>query len=101
MLEFLRRLFGKDPVRPTPEARSSQGRVFIPTPNQNNPAKDESSEARGLTGEAAVRRYFELSNLIMGSKAEGDFTAAVRAARETYPLMPAVVRQMKKEYGRF
>lgn len=101
MLEFLRRLFGQDPVRPAPEAGPGQERMFIPTPNQNNPAKDEGSEAHGLTGEAAVRRYFELSNLIMEAKTKGDFTAAVRAARETYPLMPAVVRQMKKEYGSF
>ena len=50
---------------------------------------------------AAVDRYFELSNVIEGAKADGDFGTAIRAARETYPLMGAVVQQMKKEYGSF
>jgi hypothetical protein len=55
----------------------------------------------GLTGPAAVKRYFELSNSIVNAKARGDFRAASRAARQTYPLMAAVVRQMKSEYGSF
>jgi hypothetical protein len=101
MLEFLRRLFAQDADRRAREAGSTRGPLFTFTPDQNDRAKDTDSGARGLTGEAAVTRYFELSNLITGAKAEGDFAAAVRAARETYPLMPAVVRQMKKEYGRF
>jgi hypothetical protein len=57
--------------------------------------------ASGHTGDAAVRRYFELAVIIERAKADGDFPRAIRAARDTYPLMPAVVRQMKKEYGSF
>jgi len=53
------------------------------------------------TGDAAVHRYFELSTIIERAKADGDFLRAIRAARDTYPLTPAVVRQMKKEYGSF
>jgi hypothetical protein len=53
------------------------------------------------TGDAAVHRYFELSTIIERAKADGDFLRAIRAARDTYPLMPAVVRQMKKDYGSF
>jgi len=101
MLEFLRRLFAQGPDRPASDTGSDQRRVFIPTPRQNDPAKDGNPGTGRLTGAAAVTRYFELSNRITGAKAEGDFAAAVRAARETYPLMPAVVAQMKKEYGRF
>lgn len=57
--------------------------------------------ASGHTGDAAVRRYFELAVIIERAKADRDFPRAIRAARDTYPLMPAVVRQMKKEYGSF
>lgn len=57
--------------------------------------------ASGHTGDAAVRGYFELSSIIERTKADGDFLGAIRAARDTYPLLPAVVRQMKKEYGSF
>lgn len=68
---------------------------------RDNAAQDEVSKAKGLVGAAAVNRYFELSNVIEGAKTDGDFATSVRAARETYPLMHAVVRQMKKEYGSF
>jgi hypothetical protein len=101
MLEFLRRLFAQGPDRPATEASSDQRRAFIPTPRQNEPPKEGGPGTDRLTGAAAVTRYFELSNRITGAKAEGDFAAAVHAARETYPLMPAVVAQMKTEYGRF
>ncbi len=101
MLEFLRRLIAQGPDRPATEAGSDQRRAFIPTPRQNEPPKDRGPGTDRLTGAAAVTRYFELSNRITGAKAEGDFAAAVHAARETYPLMPAVVAQMKAEYGRF
>jgi hypothetical protein len=57
--------------------------------------------ASGHTGDAAVHRYFELAAIIERAKSDGDFLSAIRAARDTYPLMSAVVRQMKKEYGRF
>lgn len=101
MLEFLRRFFAQGPDRPAPEVGSEQRRAFIPTPRQNEPPKDRGPRTDRHTGTAAVTRYFELSNRITGAKAEGDFAAAVHAARETYPLMPAVVAQMKAEYGRF
>ena len=54
-----------------------------------------------IEGDAAIRLYFELSALIERGKADGNFASAVRAARQTYPLMPAVVREMKKQYGSF
>ena len=101
MFEFLRRLFAQGSGRPAPEVGSHQRRVFIPIPGQNAAANEGGQGTGRLTGAAAVTRYFELSNRITGAKAEGDFGAAVRAALETYPLMPAVVEQMKKEFGRF
>ena len=68
---------------------------------RRNDVADEASKGKRLVGSAAVDRYFELSNVIEGAKADGDFGTAIRAARETYPLMGAVVQQMKKEYGSF
>lgn len=48
-----------------------------------------------------MNQYFALSTIIERAKGDGDFARAIRAARDTYPLMPAVVRQIKKDYGRF
>lgn len=53
------------------------------------------------SGFSATDRYFELSNVIASSKATGDFTSAVRAAKESYPLFPAFVEEMKAKYGNF
>jgi hypothetical protein len=64
-------------------------------------AVNEAARVKRLVGARAVARYFELSKVIEGAKAEGDFGTAIRAARETYPLMGAVVQQMKKDYGSF
>jgi hypothetical protein len=101
MRDFLKRLFGQPavappaadtPLNPHTSARSSSG---------YDASLDEMSMASRLADDAAMHRYFELSTVIERAKADGDFVRAIRAARETYPLMPAVVRQIKKEYGRF
>lgn len=92
MFDFLKRLFGQSAVAPRVSARFS---------NIDNASRDEMNTGTKLVGDAAVHRYFELSAIIERAKADGDFVRAVRAARETYPLMPAVVREMKKQYGRF
>jgi hypothetical protein len=39
--------------------------------------------------------------VIESAKSAGDYSRAIRAARDTFPLMPAVVTQMKKEFGAF
>lgn len=46
-------------------------------------------------------RYYELSTVIDNARADGDYQRAVRAARNTYVLMPAVVEEMKKQHGTF
>jgi hypothetical protein len=48
-----------------------------------------------------MERYFALSAEIERAKADREYAAAVRAARATYPLLPAVVRRWKREYGRW
>ncbi len=48
-----------------------------------------------------VNRYFELSGEIEAGKRDRDYPRAIRAARATYEILPAVVRQWKREYGRF
>jgi hypothetical protein len=53
------------------------------------------------SGRAAVDEYFRLSGVIESAKSAGDYSRAIRAARDTFPLMPAVVAQMKKEFGAF
>ena len=85
MFDFLKRLMGGSPA-------ITQAVPDLPT---------EPREGRTSVGDAAIDRYFELSRLIERAKADGDFLGAVRAARETYPLMPTVVREMKRQYGRF
>ena len=99
MREFLKRLFGRSAdARETPAA-------LVPPVRHSNPFTEQDAAppqaplASGYTGDAAVHRYFELSTIIERAKADGDFLRAIRAARDTYPLMPAVVRQMKKDYG--
>jgi len=101
MYDFLKRMFRQSGLAPTLKPQPSQSRPSSRPPSQNCTASNKVLEESELVGAAAVDRYFELSNVIVGSKADGDFETAVRAARQTYPLMPAVVRQMKSEFGSF
>lgn len=48
-----------------------------------------------------VNQYFKLSAEIEAGKRNRDYARAIRAARSTYSILPAVVRQLKREYGRF
>ncbi|HYM76086.1 MAG TPA: J domain-containing protein [Candidatus Dormibacteraeota bacterium] len=104
MFDFLKRVFGQSSV-----ARHVSDTTFAKTGSSvGSTGRDdavqpahEASKAKRLLGAAAVDRYFELSNVIEAAKADGDFGTAIRAARETYPLIGAVVQQMKKEYGSF
>jgi len=101
MFDFIKRLFGESS---TPSGLGLPRGVQHPASVQPSPyhaSNERTSKAGGLTGRAAVNRYFDLSNTIVSAKSRGDFRAAVRAARQTYPLMAAVVRQMKSEFGGF
>ena len=101
MFDFIKRLFGESS---TPSGLGLPRGVQHPAsiqPSPNHAPSERTSKAGGLTGRAAVNRYFDLSNTIVSAKSRGDFRAAVRAARQTYPLMAAVVRQMKSEFGGF
>src|ERR1700733_6869417 len=101
MIEFIKRLFrassvqtsrtspwSHEPVGPSPEQMLRQ-EPSIPT---SRPAE---------SGRAVLDEYFRLSGVIENEKSACNFSAAIRAARDTFPLMPAVVAQMKKEYGAF
>lgn len=101
MFDFIKRFFGQSSTpsglglpRDVPRSVS-----FTPTPSRA--ANGKNSKSGGLTGRAAVNRYFDLSSAIVNAKSRGDFRAAARAARQTYPLMDAVVKQMKSEFGSF
>ncbi len=102
MFEFLKRLFGQSAVAPpsseTPSNPPDPSPHFI---GGDNASPHEMTTGSALAGDAAVHRYFELSAMIERAKADGDFSRAIHAARETYPLFPAVVQQMKKSYGSF
>ena len=63
-------------------------------------ARDTSDRGGDPNGDV-VARYFELSMAIERGKADRDYRAAVHAARDTYPLLPAVVRAIRREYGHF
>jgi hypothetical protein len=106
MFEFLRRLLGgsvrsatsaaiqvpaAEPVRRMPEKQQDRPKVADPSRPKD----------KALSGRAAVDEYFKLSGVIESAKARGDYQKAVRASRNSFPLMPAVVAQMKKEFGAF
>lgn len=96
--EFLKRLLGLKPDLPLlPAAGTAPAHSSADGLTTTGGALPN----RGGGGKAVVDRYFELATIIERAKAEGAFPRAIRAARETYPLLPAVVRQMQKEYGRF
>ena len=101
MRDFFKRLFGRSAVAPpAPDASLNPNAVFRSISGDDDSPERMTADSR-LPGDPAVLRYFELSAVIERAKADGDFVSAIRAARETYPLLPAVVWQMKKEYGRF
>jgi hypothetical protein len=107
MFEFLRRLLGGS-VRST-----TSGPIKVPAAESVRPMSEKQHDRanvadhpvrpkdRALSGRAAVDEYFKLSGVIESAKAGGDYKKAVRAARNSFPLMSAVVAQMKKEFGRF
>ena len=101
MFDFIRRLLGDSSAPSGLGVQRDVQRPLSGSPPSSHASSGRASKAGGLTGRAAVTRYFELSNTIVSAKSRGDFRAAVRAARQTYPLMAAVVRQMKSEFGVF
>jgi len=101
MREFLKRLFGRSAGATPASAASVPPERRTRSHTEHETSRGQAPTASGHTGEAAVHRYFELSSIIEQAKADGNFRGAIRAARDTYPVLPAVVRQMKKEYGSF
>jgi DnaJ domain len=101
MFEFLKRLFGL-PAGPKSSLPSKPGRPVARKKEQESvPQPSESAARPARSGRAVTDEYFRLSGVIESGKSSGDFAVAIRAARETFPLMPAVVAQMKKEFGAF
>lgn len=101
MTSFFKRLLGltDDSPRADSPSTSSSARPAPPTPRMQATARGGGEE--GETGGDLVNRYFELSGEIEMGKRDRDYARAIRAARATYPILPAVVRQWKREYGRF
>ena len=101
MIEFIKRLFRASSVQTSSTSPWSHEPVG-PSPEQmlrQEPSIPASRPAE--SGRAVLDEYFRLSGVIENEKSAGNFSAAIRAARDTFPLMPAVVAQMKKEYGAF
>src|SRR5258707_13534561 len=80
-----------EPVRRVPEKQQDRAKAADPVRPKD----------RALSGRAAVDEYLKLSGVIESAKAAGDYKKAVRAARNSFPLMPAVIARVKKEFGRF
>jgi hypothetical protein len=101
MIEFLKRLFGTSTAQATDVPLKSQD-LGKPRSTQM-PGREPYSLRSGsvASGSSVLDEYFKLSGVIESAKSAGDFSAAIRATRDTFPLMPAVVAQMKKEYGAF
>ncbi len=100
MMSFFKRLFGLGGDAP---------RAAAPSTSSNARPVQSSRRAYGAGGwsnqeEAGgdvVNRYFELSAEIETGKRDRDYARAIRAARATYSILPAVVVQWKREYGQF
>jgi DnaJ domain len=101
MIDFIKRLFRASSVQTSstsPRFHESIG----PTPEQTLKQEPFIPVSHPMvSGRAVLDEYFRLSGAIESAKSEGNFSAAIRAARDTFPLMPAVVVQMKEEYGAF
>lgn len=100
MMSFFKRLFGLggDARRASPPSTSSNVRPAQSSRQAQGAGRwDTQEEASG----DVVKRYFELSAEIETGKRDRDYGRAIRAARATYSILPAVVMQWKREYGRF
>lgn len=67
-------------------------RLFTSARTSESSRADERGFDDGSENSDAVRRYFELSSSIEQHKSDGDFRAAVSAARRTYEVLPEFVR---------
>lgn len=114
MIEFFRRLLGIADTaterHPAPGAVAAGQNASISgaprTPSRVVARSESPVIDRPGTGEAhadaeVTRRYFELSVEIEQAKSDRDFRRAIRAARDTFPLLPAFVRSVKRDFGRF
>jgi len=102
MIEFFKRLLG---FADTPASDSSAARATAPAPAARAvriaaPATTPDRDRAKSSGNV-VNRYFELSGEIEAGKRDHDYARAIRAARETYQILPAVARQWKSDHGRF
>jgi hypothetical protein len=101
MIEFIKRLF-RALTAQTSSAPPKFNEPIEPSPEQMHRRKPSISRSSpAVSGRAVLDEYFRLSGVIESAKSAGNFSTAIRAARDTFPLMPAVVAQMKKEYGAF
>ena len=98
MLNLLKRLLGiaDSGATPAPSTSARAGRSSLTDPSAPAAKRDPSGSTRDV-----VDRYFELSMEIEAGKRDRDYPRAIRAARATYEILAAVVRQWKREYGRF
>ena len=100
MLGFLKKMFRK-PASSVPNPQVDYG-TPVPLPPRTTETTPTPIRQNGsLAGRAAVDEYFRLSSVIEAAKSRGDYKHAIEAAKQTFPLMPAVIAQMKREFGAF
>ena len=100
MMSFFKRLFGLggDAPRAAASSTSPNVRSAQSSPRAHGAGRSDTQEK---SGGDVVNRYFELSAEIEAGKRDRDYARAIRAARATYSILPAVVLQWKREYGAF
>jgi hypothetical protein len=96
-MTFLKRLLGiaKNSVASMPP--------HLTDAKPTGPTASASPSSLGVSASSVdvMNRYFELSMEIEAGKRDRDFPRAIRAARATYQILPAVVTKWKREYGSF
>jgi hypothetical protein len=60
---------------------------------------EQDSGVTEIGGSALISRYFALSEVITRAKSAGNFPEAVKAARDTYEILPAVVQEWMEDGG--
>lgn len=106
MSEFLKRLFGGRAQPPNAQPQTTQtplvGDGYRGAPSRVADARVGGEPRPGRIPDADVTaRYFELGEEIEHSKGDGDFRRAIRAARDTFVILPDFVHEWVQEYGAF
>jgi len=99
LLDFLFSLFTRR--QPTHLLRSQPITTANPQRAPVSFASTRVEDAPVLNGRAAVDQYFALHDRIERAIRDHDYETAVDCAKQSFPLIPALVRAEKRQYGTF